>query len=80
MMLANINPFFYCYPPLYSNAYPIQLEFTLDENLCFRLSNKSKVDYPNLSEEALKPPDDYDYEHYSDPLGFQRFIEIVSHH
>jgi hypothetical protein len=77
MILMDINPFTYCYPPLHSNTYPIQLEFTLDEDFCFRLSDKSKTDYPDLSEDDLKPPDDYEYKPYSDPLEFQRFIDDI---
>jgi hypothetical protein len=76
--MKYINPFAYCYPPLNSDKYKKQLEFFIDpEDLCFRLSDKSKLDYPDLLESDLTAPVDYEYEPYSDPLEFQRFIDDI---
>jgi hypothetical protein len=71
--LKNVNPFVNVMPPLSSSEFKKQLEFDFDkENLCFTLSEKSKLDYPDID---LSPG--ADHKSFSDSLLNKRFIDDI---
>lgn len=71
--LKTVNPFTHVLPPLHSSEYKNQLEFDFDKvNLCFTLSAKSKLDYPDID---LSPGNAG--QPYSDYLINERFIDDI---